>query len=166
MNRPCESHRPAPRAALLPILAAVMVLAACDDDIELTAPPNPAPTQSWTSSEWSETYQISGSLSAVHGSCLEATILFDGQELPSARAVCDAPGGCDRLELSATAYPSTRGHHTIAFQVLRQSPSVVEYLAQGNVFVDLNHYDYDVRLGPTRKTLGAGESVTFDANFT
>ena len=165
MNRLHRCFRPVPRAAWLLILAAV-VLAACDHDIELTAPPNPAPTQSWTSSVWAQTLRISGTLRATEGSCLEATILFDGQELPGARVACFEPGGCARLDLRATLYQSTRGYHTIAFQVLRQSPSSVEYTVEGNVLVELNHLSYDMILGPRRSILGAGESVTFDANFT
>lgn len=166
MTRQPNDRNPTPRSALFLILAVALALAACDNDIEITAPQIPTSNPGvFTSSEWVQTLHISGTLSAAQGSCLEATILFDGQEIVGARTACFTPDGCATLELRGRAFSVNRGQHTIAFRVLRQSPQVVEYQAAGNVLVELSHLSYDMPLGPAQATLGSGESVIFDATI-
>jgi hypothetical protein len=111
--------------------------------------------------------EIVGSLTAEQGSCFEATVLYDGEELAGARTVCGKASGCARLKLTALARSST-GHHTISFQVLRQSPAAVRYVAHGSVVVSrdgLSLGGVTLPLGPTGARLRPGESVSFDVSF-
>jgi hypothetical protein len=135
-------------------LAAALTLVACGHDANVTGPQLQIPPQF-------QTFRIAGTVTAARGTLLEATILYDGLELPAARAVCDAPDGCTRLELEAGPIGATPGHHAIAFRVLRQTPSVVEYLVEGEVRGELGPAD-PIALGPTRASLEAGQSVTFE----
>ena len=60
------------------------------------------------------------------------------------------------------------GHHTITFQVLRQSAQVDEYLGMGAVEVILPGLDlepFPLALRPTRALLHEGEGVTFDIHL-
>jgi hypothetical protein len=151
------------------ILAATALLAAglltgCGDvSFEPPSFPNAIPQSPQATSP--RTLEIVGSLTTEQGACVEATILFDGEELPGARAVCVQGRGCTELELTGLAH-SANGRHTISFQVLRQSQEAIDYLAHGTVRVtreNLVLWD-GVRLSlrPTRATLRSGESVTFD----
>jgi hypothetical protein len=115
------------------------------------------------------TLEIVGSLRAEQGSCVEATILYDGEELVGGRTACVEGPGCTELELTAFARGAS-GHHTISFLVLRQSPEAVAYLATGTVRVSredvaLGWPGMSVSLEPTRATLRSGESVNFDVDF-
>jgi len=158
------SSRSASRALQVVLWAAVLILAACDNDVNFspTAPDWPPVTPVGERS-----LQISGSLTAERGSCLEATILFDGVELAGARSVCPNPSGCATQTLSAVTQSSS-GRHTISFQVLDQSAAAVEYLAQGEVLVTRNALGLGgvrIGLGPELATLRPGESVSFEVLF-
>ena len=145
------------------ILTAALALGACNGDVEVTAPPMPDITPGpGTGAQY---LQISGTLTAE--GCLEATILYDGQELAGARAVCGTKfGGCARLHLRAASIPRTDGHHTIAFQVIRQSSPVLDYQAEGEVRVEMDGgMVMSVPLGPTWETLRTGESVSFEIDL-
>jgi hypothetical protein len=135
-------------------MAASWALGACGHGVDVTGPDLQIPPQF-------QTFRITGTLTAARGTLREATILYDGRELPLGRAVCDDAAGCESLELQAGAIGATPGYHAIAFQVLAQSPSVVEYLAEGQVRGELGPAD-PMTLGPTRASLEAGQSVTFE----
>lgn len=143
--------------------AALLPLIACDNSVEFspTAPsfaPGPIGPRS---------LEISGSLTTETGSCLGATVLFDGRELADARTSCPNADGCVRLDLSAVT-PSATGHHTISFEVVGQSARRARYVAEGTVLVDregLTLTSVPLILGPKSARLRAGESITFDLDF-
>ena len=155
MKRALIRHGIDSRMWVIWLMAAALSSIGCDNSVDVTAPEFPTLTPQW------QTFQIIGTLSAVQGSCLEATILYDGIELPGARTVCAQVGGCAQLELRAGHIVATPGRHTIAFQVLSQSPLLVEYLAAGEVVAELGPAD-PVPFGPVRTTLEAGQRVTFE----
>lgn len=71
------------------------------------------------------------------------------------------------LELTARVESNT-GRHTISFQVLRQSAETVGYSIEGMVTVSrpgVPLLSLILPLGPSRTALRAGESVTFDIEF-
>jgi hypothetical protein len=137
------------------LLAATLTSIACSGEVNVTAPEFP------TFTPQGQGFQVVGTLTAVEGSVQEATFLFDGREMLGARAFCAKPGGCDQLHLQAATFGATAGHHTIAFQVLRQSSSRVEYKVEGEIVPDLDTADR-IALGPAQATLEAGESVIFE----
>jgi hypothetical protein len=113
------------------------------------------------------TLQISGELRAEEGSCLEATVLYDGQEAAGARVVCAKARGCATLELAATVR-SWAGHHTISFQVLNQSQNAIDYLAEGTVVVDREGISLggtSLPLKPTHAKLRKGGVVSFEIDL-
>lgn len=152
----------------LPVLVwavAALTLIACDNDVTFspTAPRFPP-----IEPVGDRTLQIDGTLTAERGTCLRATVLFDGKELAGARAACPEAGGCAELALAARTI-STSGRHTISFMVLDQSAAAVEYLARGNVLVTRDGVSLggvNLDLGPQSATLRRGESVTFEVVFT
>lgn len=170
MKRNMFSSKPTRRALLVLVCAAALSVVACDNDVTFspTAPtfPNLQNIGNVTTAGPGRSLEIRGSLTAKQGSCLEATILYDGRELEGARAVCREGPGCAKLELTADVL-STGGHHTISFQVLSQSSEVVDYVAEGSVLVSREGIPFlmTIDLEPTRATLRPGESVTFDVDF-
>ncbi len=111
--------------------------------------------------------QIEGVLEIQDGAVFEATVLYDGLEIAGARSRCPHPAGCAELELDASVV-SASGHHTISFQVLRQSRDVIDYRAEGTVLVDregVNLGGVPMRLGPARARLAVGDAVTFEIEF-
>jgi hypothetical protein len=110
--------------------------------------------------------EITGSLTARDGSCIEATILYDGRELPGARTACAAANGCARLDLTGVVQ-STSGRHTLSFQVLRQSTEAVDYLAEATILVSRDGLAMVLTLAlePTQAALRAGDAVTFAVDF-
>ena len=155
------------RRALGSLVALVaFVSLGCDNSMNF----NPAAPEwpDWPANVGARNLEIKGTLGVQSGAVLEATVLYDGLEVPGARSRCPRPAGCDVLELKASV-GSPSGHHTISFQVLRQSPEVVGYRAEGTVFVsreglDLGGVPY-LRLGPRDATLESGGAVTFDVHF-
>ncbi len=141
------------------LVCAALAAAGCSSDVTFS-PTTPV----WTNSVSEiRTLNISGILSAETGACIEATVLFDGQELPGARVLCPDPKGCAKLELEAVAYSPT-GYHTISFQPIRQSKEVVRYVAQGTALVSrdgLSLPGASLNLGPSRARLRAGETISF-----
>jgi hypothetical protein len=164
MRRPILSSNWQRRALQLLTLAVALTSVACDNDVNLptpTQPIRPFPPIG------DRSLQISGSLTTIDGSCLAATILFDGQELAGGRSECLDPSGCAALDLSAST-ASVAGSHTVSFMVLEQSPKKVDYLADGTVLVTRNGLSLGgvvMKLGPKRSTLRQGDSVTFDVVF-
>ena len=83
----------------LAVFACLVGLApiACDNDINFnpTSPTFPF-TSSTTTSRIGEirNLDISGTLTAEQGACLEATVLLDGEELSGARTTCPEASGC------------------------------------------------------------------------
>jgi hypothetical protein len=169
MKRNTFSNSAIRRAVLVLVCAAALTAVACDNDVNFSpvAPtfPNLQNIGNVTTAG-SRSLEISGSLTATQGSCLEATILYDGKELEGARAVCREGPGCARLELTADVL-SASGHHTISFQVLSQSSEVVDYVAEGSVLMFREGLPFvmTIDLEPTRATLRRGESVTFGVDF-
>lgn len=165
MKQATFSNRSARRALQVVLWAAAMMLVACDNDVNYspTAPDWPIITP-----VGDRELQISGKLTTEQGTCLEATILYDGVELEGARTRCPDPGGCAAQTLEGVT-SSSSGRHTISFQVLDQSAPAVEYMAQGEVLVTregLGLQGVLIRLGPEQSTLRLGDSVTFEISFT
>lgn len=144
--------------------AASLTAVACDSSVSF----NPtAPEFPFAEPGSGRNLQISGRLVTEQGSCLEATVLYDGMELKKARAACPKASGCAKLELEASLL-STSGHHTISFQVLRQSAEAVDYRVEGSVLVRRQGMALagdTIRLRPTSARLRAGEMVTFEIEF-
>lgn len=164
MTRTDGFTRSAARALQALVWAAALLLVACDNDVHFSPTAPRWPNDSLVGDR---SLQISGSLTAEGGSCLEATILYDGVELAGARARCHDPGGCAELELAATSR-TRAGRHTISFRVLAQSAEVVEYLGRGELLVTregLSLGGARIHLGPERATLRAGESLDFEVSF-
>ena len=108
---------------LLAILLAGSVLVACDNQMNIS-PTVPTFTEFHLQRRRAiRTLRISGSLVAEQGSCLKATILFNGVEIQGARSRCEDAQGCVDLELAGDI-GTPAGHHTITFQVLRQSAEI------------------------------------------
>jgi hypothetical protein len=170
MKRATFLSSPARRVLQVLVWATALTVVACNNDVNFNpvAPtfPNLPTFSNVTTAGPGRSLEIRGSLTAEQGSCLEATVLYDGKELAGARAVCPEGPGCTKLELAADAR-STRGHHTISFQVLSQSPEAVEYVAEGRVLMSRDGIPLEmtIDLEPTRATLRPGESVTFEVNF-
>ena len=138
----------------------------CDNSMSF----NPAAPEwpDWPANVGTRNLQIQGTLGAQYGAIFEATVLYDGLEVPGARSRCPRPAGCDVLELEAS-FGSLNGHHAISFQVLRQSQDVIGYRAEGTVVVSRDKVDLGfvlpIRLGPRDATLESGGAVTFDVHF-
>ena len=145
------------------ISAVALAAAGCSSDVTFS-PTTPV----WTNSlSEIRTLTVAGSLTAENGACVEATVLFDGQELAGARTLCPDPKGCIRLEFEAIAY-SPSGYHTISFQTLRQSKEIVRYVAEGTVLVSregLSLGGATLNLGPSRARLRTGEAISFPVEF-
>lgn len=162
MKRIGLTREHARRALPLLVAVAALTMTACDTEV----------TSSFSGPQWpggvgERTLHITGSLTSNPGSCLEATVLFDGVELSEAQTVCPDSNGCSTLELAAVT-SSGSGHHTISFQVLSQTQTEVEYTAQGEVLVTRDGLTFDgvrMGLGPRFATLRSGESVSFDVYF-
>lgn len=153
------------RALQILVWFAALTLTACDSSVNFSPTAPRWPDINGPVAERS--LLITGTLTSDVGGCLEATVLYDGFELPGARTVCADPNGCAELRLEATAFSET-GHHTVSFQVLEQAAAEVEYLAQGQVLVTrdgLNLGGVRMGLGPERATLRRGDSITFDIEF-
>ena len=161
MKRVKLSSRPLHRVLGLLVFVVALSAIACDSNVKFspTQPDWPlAPVESDRSLE------ISGHLVAEQGSCFEATILFDGEELRGARSECAKAKGCAKLDLDAFVR-SPEGHHTISFQVVRQSEEAIDYLVDGAVRVSREGIGLGgagLALGPTRVRLQAGDLVTFE----
>lgn len=156
-----------PRSLLWAILLPGLVLVACDNQLNIS-PTVPAFTEINTNVGAVRTLEISGSLAAEQGSCQRATILFDGQEIQGSRARCQEAEGCAELQL-AGVIGALAGHHTITFQVLRQSQEIQGYLAAGAIQVSRAGLQLPepvvLDLQPIQATLQAGEGVTYEINL-
>ena len=154
------------RAAKALVGLAFLTTFGCDNSMNF----NPVAPEwpDWPANVGTRNLEIKGTLGVQSGAVLEATVLYDGLEVPGARSRCPRPAGCDVLELKASV-GSPSGHHTISFQVLRQSQEVVGYRAEGTVFVSREGLDLggvpSLRLGPRDATLESGGAVTFDVQF-
>ena len=159
-----QFHLPARRSLLVLLSAVALAVFGCDNDVNFN--PTTPTFPDFTPLDAGRSLEISGRLTTAQGSCLEATVLYDGVEVVGARTQCPNPGGCNELELTAVA--STQpGHHTISFQVLRQSPGVVSYSADGRVHSSRGGLSmaFTIPLEPKRATLRSGESVDYDLQF-
>lgn len=127
-----------------------------------------SPTIPWGSNAGLfRTLTIQGRLTAGNGLCLEATVLYDGEELDDARAVCEREGGCATLDLSARARTGP-GKHTLSFRVLRQTNETIDYVANATIVLQRDGISLvaTLPLGSQHRTLRAGESITFEFEFT
>ena len=164
MKRNSSPNRPSARVLQVMVWMALLTLVACKGEVNFSPT---APQFSNIANVGIRTLEISANLVAERGSCLEATILYDGRELPGARTICPKSAGCTELEIAAVT-PSVSGHHTISIQLLRQSLEVDDYLVEGTVLVTragLTMGGATIGLGPERTSLRSGESVTFDIAF-
>ena len=125
------------------------------------AEPVPQPSSTPVTSD-DRTLEISVTLTALEGSCVEATLFYDGVELAEAHRTC--ADGCTRLELSAFT-PRTAGDHTLEVRVLRQSREAVDYRVAGEALIIGSTPRFSIPLGPTQQTLRAGESVSYQLRF-
>ena len=169
MRRASFSSKNGRRAAKALVGLAILTSLACDNSMNF----NPVAPQ-WP--DWqnltpgTRTIEIDGTLQVQDGALYEATVLYDGLEVPGARSHCPDPAGCTSIQLEATFLTAT-GHHSIAFQVLRQSREVVDYRAEGTVVVSRENLDLGfefppIPLGPSNASLAAGDAVIFDIHFT
>lgn len=143
------------------VWVAAMSAVACDNSVKFSPVQPEWPLEPIGSAR---NLQISGSLVAEDGSCVEATILFNGKELPGARAECATPNGCERIWLEAST-TAKAGHHEVAFRVLRQSAEEIDYKVRGAVrfsSVGLGFGGAGLPLGPERARLQAGDEVIFE----
>ncbi len=156
MKQALKSRNPAPWLGALLVLAAALSLAACDHDIDITAPDIPGPTPV-IGSVW-----VAGTLSTTSegGSCLEARLIYDGKVIGRSYCKADAAGSCAEMELAGFTEESP-GRHTLELQVVRQAPGEVVYTAQAELRLGGPHRPLFQSLGPTSKMLHEGESVTF-----
>ncbi len=107
------SSMPWPGALLA--LAAMLTLAACDSDVNVTGPRFPeVPRIDTPDSIW-----VAGTLATADGYCYEARLLYDGREID--HGFCRAGGDCSEMKLAGFA-PEGGGRHTVELQVLRQEP--------------------------------------------
>jgi len=146
---------------------------ACSGDVNFspTQPPWPD-SEAWDPTVGERVLEVSGSLVAEKGACFEATILYDGKELGGARTVCASAEGCARIDLEATVN-SASGHHTVSFQVLRQSSEAIDYSVEGRVLVTRENLEVwqgapmvlTIPLAPTSSRLQPGDSVSFEFDF-
>ncbi len=154
------------------LLTTAITFAACDGSVNVTgpqlprlpavppAPPSPLPTPGVF-----QYVDVFGTLRAEDGTCLEATVLYDGQEMGFSRVSCPQPGGCTLLELRGGSIALSAGQHTVGFRILNQSPAVVEYLVDATVVIEtLKGPIETLDLGSKRVTLHTGQSVTFTFN--
>ena len=97
--------KPARWALQILVWTAALAFVACDNDVNFNpvAPafPNRAAFPDVTTAGPNRTLEILGSLTAEQGACIEATVLYDDEELEGGRAVCSDASGCAKLELSA-----------------------------------------------------------------
>jgi hypothetical protein len=151
----------------LALLLPGLVLVACDNSLNIS-PTVPTFTEINTNIGAIRTLDISGTLVAAQGSCIKATILFDGQEIEGARSRCQEIEGCSELELDGVI-GAFAGHHTITFQVLRQSAESEEYRASGRAEVSRADLQLPgpaiLDLVPKRGTLQAGQGLTFEIDL-
>jgi len=134
-------------------------------DINFNTPTTPT----WTfpgSGAGIRTLQITGSLTAEQGTCIEARVLYDGRELPDSRTVCPDEAGCVRLDLSGETTTGA-GRHTLSFQVLRQPDGATAYVADVSIRLTREGLSFVYRMSPdpVRKTLRAGDTVSFQLSF-
>lgn len=161
MKRASFSKRPARWVLGATVLVAALTAVACGNSMKFS------PTQpDWplVEPQSGRSLQISGTLVAEQGSCLEATVLFDGQEIEGARVICAKAKGCATLKMQASLITDV-GHHTISFQVLRQSAEVVDYMAKGAILVSRDGLalgGVTLPLGPTPASLNPGGMVSFE----
>lgn len=147
----------------LGLLLFSLALAGCDNEMSF----NPvAPSFDTSALGTLRSVDIVGSLTAEDGSCIEATILYDGRELPGARTTCGKASGCARLDLTGVVQ-SAVGNHTLSFQVLRQSSEAVDYRAAATIIVSRDGFPMTatLKLEPQWAELRAGEALTFDFQF-
>jgi hypothetical protein len=162
---PSHHFRRGARGVLLILVsAAAVAVLGCDNDVNFQ--PSLGTFPDFTPVNSARSVEISGRLTTTEGSCLEATVLYDGVEIAEARSQCPNPRGCGEMELTAVTSTSP-GHHTISFQVLRQSPEAVRYSADGSVQVARENLSMTFTIPLERKTsmLRARESVSYDVQF-
>ncbi len=162
-----RNHRHRPWGPLPAILAFGLALAACDNHLNVGPTAPLLPTEP-ANVGMLKTVEIEGVLTSERGSCLKATILFNGQEIPGARARCQSDQGCGEL-LLAGVVRAPAGHHSITLQVLRQAETIDDYLASGTVRIsrpDIHLLSpVTLELFPTRASLQAGEGVEFEIHL-
>lgn len=163
--RPTESRSRIVRSTLRVLIGLVGLSAvACESSMNFTAPT--APTR-FSPNPGGRTLQISGTLEVRDGECFEATLLYDGVEIPGARVSC--PGSaCGRVQLQGSIV-SEIGRHSISFKVIRQSAEILDYVVQGSALVTragVNLNGAALPLGPAQAQLAAGGAVSFDVSFT
>ncbi len=157
MKQALKLRNRAPWLGALLVLTAALALAACDSDVNVTGPqlPDLPPVPQVTNTIW-----VHATLSSVDGHCLEFRLLYDHREI--AHSVCRVGSDCAEMQLAGFA-PEGSGRHTVELQVVRQEPpdGAVVYraaveLAGGSLASP------GLTLGPTNRTLRAGESVAFE----
>jgi hypothetical protein len=104
----------------------------------------------------------------LDGGVLEATVVFDGEELPNARETCFSELGCTPFDLDAMLQVQ-RGRHTVSFQIIRHTRNLrpyagrLRYVVFGTVqATDLASGEVEAVQLPRREPLlGPGESISY-----
>lgn len=148
---------------LLALIAAVTVVACGDVNFDLTRPVTPIYTSSGVGLR---TLEISGSLTAAHGTCFEATVLYDGLEIAGSRVVCSDAEGCRKFNLTAVTSTDS-GRHTISLRIIRQSRELIDYRAEIAIRISREGLPFVLPISPepVRATLQAGQEATFEIEF-
>ena len=143
MNRIHLSSRTAHRVLMAVVAATALTAPACDNRVSVS----PTAPRWWDGvgpgNVGDRTLLISGNLRVEGGACVEATVLYDGLEIASARTVCPDAQGCADLALD----------YRVAGAVVVNR----EGLSLGGVTLPL---------GAQWARLRAGEAVTFEIEFT
>ncbi len=154
-------RKPAPWMGAILVLAASLALVACDNDMNITGPQLPEfpPANAYGNSVW-----VTASLTPESGGCTEARLFYDGQQIGVKHDVCGlADKGCGELEVQGFK-EETPGRHTIEVQVIHQTAEEVRYRVAAEV-TDSPGGPVRYRLGPVRRTLREGDSVTFEIDI-
>ena len=107
------------------------------------------------------------SLSTADPVCQEATLFYDGFELPGARTSCSEPsGGCTYLKIEGIA-PLDPGPHTIGIQVLSQKRETARYLIGGEVLVQRSGIPpiMVLPMESRARDLRVGDRVTYEVHI-
>lgn len=147
----------------LAILAAALAATSCGD-VDLSPV---APSESWRPGNVGvRTLQVTASLTAEQGACVEAQVLYDGMAVPGSTVLCPDAPGCARLDFNVRT-TSTSGRHTLSLQVVRQSLDRATYVAEAHIQITRDGLPFLLPISPDpiRAALRAGERVDFELTF-
>ncbi len=111
------------------------------------------------------TVVVSATLVALNGGVLEASLTLDGKEIN--HGDWSLSGGCAAgCVMGAMVGSVASGSHTVAMTVVRQTATVISYVALGQVSVaNPNGTGQSIDLPQKNVSLKAGESVSYQISF-